>query len=352
MEGDGFVTTEGTAFVLDGSRYSLVGVNAYRLAYSRWDAAIVDEICRRCAAMGLTTIRTWAFGAGEPDLFEPEPGVYNETAFERLDYVVATAAEHDLRLVLALTNYWADFGGMDAYVAWSPTATRRDEFYTDPDTTGRYRAFVEQLLTRTNTHTGVEYREDPTICLWELANEPRCPGRDGAALVRWIDETAEFLKSLDGNHPVSTGLEGLVANASRYGDAGEWMGRQEADFVAVHGSEHVDAASFHLYPDHWDLSFASSLDFVRDRVREATSLGKPAYLGEFGLLGDSAAARSAGGRAAAYTRWYDVLAEVDAAGALVWELLAEADASGDGFSLRPGADGEVLDAVATGAKRL
>jgi len=29
-------------------------------------------------------------------------------------------------------------------------------------------------LTRKNTFTGIEYRNDPTIFGWELINEPRC----------------------------------------------------------------------------------------------------------------------------------------------------------------------------------
>lgn len=32
----------------------------------------------------------------------------------------------------------------------------------------------QTVLTRRNTLTGVEYRDDPTIFAWELINEPRC----------------------------------------------------------------------------------------------------------------------------------------------------------------------------------
>ena len=34
--------------------------------------------------------------------------------------------------------------------------------------------FLQTVLTRRNTITGIEYRNDPTIFAWELINEPRC----------------------------------------------------------------------------------------------------------------------------------------------------------------------------------
>lgn len=39
--------------------------------------------------------------------------------FRGLDWLVTEAAARGLRLLLVLTNYWKDYGGMRQYVAWA-----------------------------------------------------------------------------------------------------------------------------------------------------------------------------------------------------------------------------------------
>ena len=43
-------------------------------------------------------------------------GVFSEKVFKGLDYVIAEAGRRNLRLILALSNYWHHFGGMPQYV--------------------------------------------------------------------------------------------------------------------------------------------------------------------------------------------------------------------------------------------
>ena len=43
-------------------------------------------------------------------------GQFDEKVFAGLDFVVAEAGKRNLKLILALTNYWSPFGGMAQYV--------------------------------------------------------------------------------------------------------------------------------------------------------------------------------------------------------------------------------------------
>jgi mannan endo-1,4-beta-mannosidase len=41
------------------------------------------------------------------------PGVFKESTFKGLDYVLHTAAKNDVRLLLPFINYWEEFGGRE-----------------------------------------------------------------------------------------------------------------------------------------------------------------------------------------------------------------------------------------------
>ena len=67
-------------------------------------------------AAGLTVIRTWAFCDGaEWNALQPAPGEWDERVFAALDWLLAEAGTRGLRVILALTNYWAAYGGIKQY---------------------------------------------------------------------------------------------------------------------------------------------------------------------------------------------------------------------------------------------
>lgn len=311
-----FVTRDGTTFTVDGEPFHFSGANNYFLQESyRSAAGTIDEILPDARALGLDVLRTWAFGSGEPDKYQPRPREYNEAEFQRLDEVIWAAGQHGIRLVLPLVNGYPNLGGMDQYVEWSPTAETHNDFYTDDHCRSIYKDYVEYVLTRENTITGLEYREDPTIMIWELANEPhlrdhedptrRWTDAEYRIMQAWIDEMGRFVKRLDGNHLVSTGSEG------NYGDETFGHPGGPGEYVGDHRSDAIDAASFHLY-HRYD---ADPSAWVKTHVRDAhESLGKPAYLGEFGTI-------FLDRRVTFYREVYDALRASQGNGAAFWQLI-------------------------------
>lgn len=53
------------------------------------------------------------------------------------------------------------------------TGNAKELFYTDGRVQQAYKNYVYMLLTRTNTYTGVQYRNDPTIFSFELMVRPK-----------------------------------------------------------------------------------------------------------------------------------------------------------------------------------
>ena len=131
----------------------------------------------------------------------------------------------------------------------------KDEFWTDPQIIADFEAMVRQVLTRTNTLTGVRYRDDKAILCWETGNELRGPAT-------WTKAIAAFIKSLDTNHLVMDGYDGGIRP--------EVLAMPEVDIVTTHH-----------YPDaHNTKTIAAQ---IRDDARLVN--GKKAYIaGEFGFV--------------------------------------------------------------------
>ncbi len=314
-----FVRVEGTRFVRSGSRYAFLGTNLW---YGANLGALARGGDRRrllreldlLHALGIDNLRVMAAseGDGQPNTVfppvQPRLGVYDERLLEGLDFLLAEMGKRGMLAVVVLGNYWEWSGGMAQYVSWLdgepfPNPVFREyswerfmefsaRFYTHERANAAYRRFVAMLVSRTNTFTGLPYRDDPTIMAWQLANEPR-PSRararegDFAAFTAWVGATASFVRSLDPNHLISTGSEGLVGCL----DSTETT-------RAIHAFPAVDYVTVHLWPLNWEwydplrpeetypTTKERALAYLDKHVALASSLGKPLVLEEFGIPRD------------------------------------------------------------------
>src|SRR5687768_16524841 len=145
----GFVTRSGANLKLNGSTFKLAGSNNYYLMYK--SRLMVDDVFADAQNAGFNVLRTWGFlDIGNQDgsnsvrgiqegiyfqYWDPTQGrpVYNDgpTGLEKLDYVLYSARQHGIRLVIPLTNNWNDFGGMDQYVRWRDASNDGPSYHDD-----------------------------------------------------------------------------------------------------------------------------------------------------------------------------------------------------------------------------
>jgi mannan endo-1,4-beta-mannosidase len=237
------------------------------------------------------------------------PGDYDEQLLRGLDFLLAELGRRDMTAVLYLNNFWQWSGGMTQYLNWFTGSPAHDpnvskdyerfmaenaRFYTNDAAQQEYRRVIARIVGRVNTVTGLAYRADPSIMSWQLANEPR-PGNgkatdgDKAAYVKWIADSARYIRSLDGRHLVSSGSEGLAGSA------------QDARlFLDAHRTPDIAYLTCHLWPKNWgwfdakrpDETWAGMMDkslhYLEQHVGYAKALGKPVVLEEFGLDRDGA----------------------------------------------------------------
>ena len=368
----GFVTTNGTQFMLDGSTFYYAGTNNY---INFKPKATVDAALEDAAAMGMKVVRTWGNldagvktdkvsdkgytvftdsvdGSGEKegvyyqyfdaDLNKP---VVNEgeDGLQKLDYALYKAEQEGVKLLITFTNNWEAFGGMGQYVKWAQLAgenvTGHDDFYTNETIKGWYKNYVKTLLNHENVYTGVKYKDDPTVFSWELANEPRCESDAGCeknVVVNWAKEMSEYVKSIDSNHMLAVGDEGFYNYG--YNDFPEgdhkyvYHGSSGMDFLQLTALPDIDFGTLHVYCDQWGLTKEQGEFWFKKHGEDTAAMNKPLIAEEFGWKDQSE-------RADVYKDWFDIFEGktyegVEFAGTNYWML-----ASMDGDSLYQDYDG-------------
>jgi Cellulase (glycosyl hydrolase family 5)/Wzt C-terminal domain len=318
----GFVSAQGGQFVLNGSPFRFVGTNAYFMldAATYGSTAHTDGMLALANSLGFTVLRTWGFLDGISRGLQPSAGVYNESAFQAMDYVLYKADLAGVRLLVTLVNYWSDYGGMPQYVKWCAPGQAVDAFYTNATCKQMYKNYLSHFLNRVNTYNGRVYMNDPTVFGWELANEPRSGDATGTIVNQWAAETAAYVKSIDGNHVVGTGEEGFDTTSSGYSPVSAynnntWMfdgTGAGVSFTRNSALSQIDFASIHLYPGYWNLPASAGSTWISDHVQIARNLGKPLVLGEFGYSGSPWSV---------FQPWMQTFETEQAGGALIWELI-------------------------------
>lgn len=239
-----------------------------------------------------------------------------------MDYAIYKAGQLGLKLIIPFVNNWPDYGGMDQYVS-AHGLQYHDQFYTDATVRQWYKNWISHLVNHVNTISGVAYKDDPTIMIWELANEPRCQGTGlpysgtctTQTIISWISDVAAFVKSADSNHLVAVGDEGFFCLPGA--PPADWFDNCSTgvDSVGFSQVENVDLMGFHLYPDGWGQNVAWSESFIGQHLSDAAKIaGKPVYMGEFGILEGNI-------RNSVYDDWTNLVFQAGASGGLFWDLL-------------------------------
>ena len=228
---DGFVKVENGQFIRDGKPYYYIGTNFWYGAIlgSEGRGGNRERLCRELdslTSIGINNLRILVGSdgtGGVPAKVEPTlqiaPGVYNDTIFAGLDFLLAEMSKRDMLAVLYLNNSWEWSGGYGQYLQWAGYGKAPvpavdgyvaymnfvSQFVRSDSAKALYANYVKDVITRTNRYTKKRYVDDPAIMSWQIGNEPRAFSQESKqGLAEWISEAAALIKSLDPNHLVST----------------------------------------------------------------------------------------------------------------------------------------------------
>lgn len=213
------------------------------------------------------------------------PGEFNEEAFKAMDMVLALANEYDVRLIVPLLNNWQWMGGRPDYAAFR--GKESDEFWTDPQLIADYKKTIDFVLNRTNSITGVKYKDDKAILAWETGNELQNPAS-------WGIEISRYIKSIDSTHLLMDGfhaihLDNLDVFVQQYS-----LDEPAIDIISTH---------------HYESNATAMLANLKKTV-EMVGGKKPILLSEFGFISTTGVERVAD----------YVIDEPAIAGAMLWSL--------------------------------
>jgi len=315
---EGFVKVDGPRLVLDGREYRAVGVNVphlHQIYLGTWfhlgqlygtpeaaKAAAVAAV-EDASESGFAFIRFFA-GPGYPieadRLLARDPDAY----WRGMDELFALCRRSGLRLVPCLN-----------VASWNAHRGEPRSAIVDPDseTSRANRDYVRAFVTR--------YKDDPTVLMWELENElmlaadvdmqgaklaPRAVYPEGAKVrevgtredsITWEQarriylEQAAFIKSLDPNHPVTSGDAGVRPEATsrretfpdfRFRDDA-WREHLANELAAQ--PEPLDVISLHHYGvgEEWPKgSGLDALERARLAARAVKAARAPLFIGELG----------------------------------------------------------------------
>jgi len=317
---DNFVTQQGNTLMLDGKPFRFAGTNNYYMHYR--SHAMIDAVLNDAKAMGLNSIRVWGFMDGihhkytmqaEPGIFTPPIGI--NSAQEKLDYTIAEAKKYGIRVIIVLTNNWADFGGMQQYVDWF-NSSHHDDFYQKPDIKRAYKIYVKHMIEHKNRYTGIINKNEPAIMTWELANEPRAQSdTSGNLLYRWTKEMSDYVHGLAPKQLIALGSEGFFNHPSQ----SDWTynGSEGVDWERILTLPNINYGTFHLYPKNWGKNNAEKWGtrWIKEHAKAAKKADKPVVLEEYGI-----GKNEPHNRKFIYKKWTQTAYDSGLSGSMFWIL--------------------------------
>lgn len=310
----GFVTTDGTHFMLDGEPYYFIGTNMWYAPILASEGQGGDrqrlqtelDILRLLGVRNLRILAGADSGSKNANTVQPvlqdETGSLNDTLLSGLDFLLVEMGKRGMKAVIYLTNSWDWSGGYGHYLVrtghdHSPNASGEGynsyvehaaKFVFDDRAQQLFLKHVERIVTRKNSLTGRLYSEDPTIMSWQICNEPRPFSKEGKSrFTQWIGTTAALIKQHDPHHLVSTGSEGLYGCET-----------DTALCTTLHALPAIDYLTVHIWPVNWGWARRTHTDtdipkairrteqYIHLHETMARTIRKPFVIEEFGYPRD------------------------------------------------------------------
>ena len=169
-----FITRQGSRLQIEGHDIRLAGTNIYWLGLDEngspgiaypTEFRVNDAISTAVRTLGATVIRAHTLGisTGQKGLsFEDSLDHFTNTSIEHIDRAIYIAKQHNVRLVIPLTDNWRYYhGGEMDFCRWRGIE-RQSLFYSNPTIIEDFKTYVSRLMSHFNNYTGLALKDEPT----------------------------------------------------------------------------------------------------------------------------------------------------------------------------------------------
>jgi len=236
----------------------------------------------------------------------PSSDQFNTEILYGFDVLLTELHKRHMTATMVLGNNWEWSGGFGEYLNWhknqhgKPVLPKTPnwhwdsfcvylpQFYSCDFCKSNYLETINNILGRQNAIDGVPYLEHPAIFSWELANEPRPMSRRyWHPYVNWIQQTSAYIHSIDSNHLITIGQEGVIS-----------LFNDPLKFQEIHNLPYIDYATIHIWPKTWnwyngtseasvtDTTLKKTARYIQKHAQICRQINKPLIIEEFGLHRD------------------------------------------------------------------
>jgi hypothetical protein len=245
-----YITASGTSLMLNGQPFQYIGFNTGMEGVcwdgNDWSTAEMDAYFSKLPANGITRIFA-----------------VQNSGTSIVSQAVTEAAKYNQHLILALSDGNSNCDDTDG--APSGAGSGKTLAYYQSGWQGNYLTWVNTIVPM--------FANNPTIAMWEVANEPFHTGATNvplATMEEYVSGTAAAVRADDPNHLIS------VAPA----DTGDLGGA--ANYTAVMNDPNINVLDFHDYA--WDYENGAEVSSNFAQVQSASQqLNKPFMVDEAGV---------------------------------------------------------------------
>ena len=245
-----------------GVNYTVPFAHAYRSALKLGvdPKQAIDDDIYHFSRLGFDAYRVHVW---DTEISDTLGNLFNNEHLELLDYALGKMKEQGMKFVITPIAFWGN--------GWPEPSEKTPGFsakygkgdcLTNEDAIRAQEKYLYQFLNHVNPHTGLAYKDDPSIVAFEVSNEPH-HGQPADSVTRYVNKMVSSMRSTGCEKPIFYNVSHSIHLIDAYYDAPINGGTfQWYPTNLVKGEELK--GNFLPNVDRYDIPFADNPEFKKN----------------------------------------------------------------------------------------